>query len=80
MRRRPTPCGGVVLGLPMHLHCCMAIAHLQLAFIQARLGDLPKGNAVAVQRVLYRARTGARFALLVSRSCITYDEAICTFP
>ena len=40
------------------LHCCMAMGRLQVAFIQARLGDLPKDNAVAVQRVLYRASTG----------------------
>ena len=40
------------------LHCCMAMGRLQAAFIEARLGDLPKDNAVAVQRVLYRAHTG----------------------
>ena len=34
------------------LHCCMAMGRLQAAFIEARLGDLPKDNAVAVQRVL----------------------------
>ena len=39
------------------LHCCMAMGRLQVAFIEARLGDLPKDNAMAVQRVLYRART-----------------------
>ena len=42
------------------LHCCMAIGRLQVAFIEARLGDLPKDNTTAVQRVLYRARTGVR--------------------
>ena len=31
-----------------------------MAFIEARLRDLPKDNAVAVQRVLYRARTGVK--------------------
>ena len=39
------------------LHCCMAKARLQVAFIEAGLGDLPKDKAVAVQRVLYRVRT-----------------------
>ena len=42
------------------LHCCMATGRLQVAFIAAHLGDLPKKNAVAVQRVLYQARTGVR--------------------
>ena len=40
------------------LHCCMAMGRLQVAFIEARLGDLPKDNAVALQHVLYPARTG----------------------
>ena len=35
------------------LHCCMAMGRLQVAFIEALLGDLPKDNAAAVQRVLY---------------------------
>ena len=43
------------------LHCFMAMGRLQMAFIEARLGDLPKDNAVALQRVLYRAHTGVRF-------------------
>ena len=30
------------------LHCCMAMGRLQVAFNEARLGDLPKDNAVAV--------------------------------
>ena len=34
------------------LHCCVAMGRLQVAFIEARLGDLPMENAVAVQRVL----------------------------
>ena len=42
------------------LHCCMAIGRLQVAFIETRLVDLPKENAGAVQRVLYRARTGVK--------------------
>ena len=42
------------------LHCCMAMGRLQVAFIGARLGDLPKDNAVALQSVLYRAHTGVR--------------------
>ena len=40
------------------LHCCMAMGRLQVAFIEARLGDSPKDNAVAMQCVLYRAHTG----------------------
>ena len=40
------------------LHCCMAMGRLQVAFVEARLGDLPKDNATPLQRVLYRARTG----------------------
>ena len=41
------------------LHC-MAMGRLQVAFIEGRLGDLPKDKAVAVQRMLYRARTAGR--------------------
>ena len=40
------------------LHCCMAMGRLQVAFIEARPGDLPKDNTVAVQCVIYRAHTG----------------------
>ena len=42
------------------LHCCMTMGGLQVAFIEGRLGDLPKHNATAVQRVLHPARTGAK--------------------
>ena len=42
------------------LHSCMAIGRLQVAFIDTRLVDLPKENADAVQRVLYRAGTGVK--------------------
>ena len=42
------------------LHCCMAIGRLQVASIETRLVDLPKENTDAVQRVLYRARTGVK--------------------
>ena len=42
------------------LHCCMAIGRLQVAFIETRLVDLPKENVNAVQRVLYRPRTGVK--------------------
>ena len=38
----------------------MAMGRLQVAFIEARLGELAKNNAAAVQRVLYRAGTGVR--------------------
>ena len=47
-------------------HGCMGMGRLEVAFIEARLGDLPKDNAVAVQRVLYRARTGVRLGALAS--------------
>ena len=40
------------------LHCCMDMGRLQVAFIEAGLGDLAKDNAVAVERVLYWACTG----------------------
>ena len=43
------------------LRSCMAIGRLQVAFIETRLVDLPKENVNAVQRVLYRARTGVKF-------------------
>ena len=42
------------------LHCCMAIGRLHVAFVEARLESLPKENAEAVQRLLYRARTGVK--------------------
>ena len=48
------------------LHCCMAIGRLQVAFIQTRLVDVPKENTDAVQRVLYRARTGVKLGALVA--------------
>ena len=48
------------------LHCCMARGCLQVAFIEARLGNLPKDNAVTLQRVLYRARTGVRLGAWAS--------------
>ena len=42
------------------LHCCMAMGRLQVAFIEARLQALPKDTTKAVQRMLYRARTGVK--------------------
>ena len=48
------------------LHCCMATGRLQVAFIEARRGDLPKDNGVAVQRVLYGARTRVRLGVSAS--------------
>ena len=45
---------------PCIFHCCMAIGRLQVAFITTRLVDLPKEHVNAVQRVLYRARTGVK--------------------
>ena len=35
------------------LHRCMAIGRLQVAFIEARMKQLPKDTATAVQRQLY---------------------------
>ena len=48
------------------LHCCMAMGRLQVAVIEACLGDLPKDNAVAVQHVLYRAHTSVRLGASAS--------------
>ena len=42
------------------LHRCMAIGRVQGAFVEARPESLPKENAEAVQRLLYRARTGRK--------------------
>ena len=42
------------------LLCCIAIGRFQVAFIETRLVDLPKENTDAVQRALYRARTGVK--------------------
>ena len=50
------------------LHCCMAIGRLQVAFIQTRLVHLPKENVDAVQRVLYRARTGVKLGATGARN------------
>ena len=45
------------------LLCCMAVGRLQVAFIEASLGDLPKENAVAVQSGLAPSfRGGLGFA------------------
>ena len=43
---------------PCILNCCMAIGRLQVAFVKARLESLPKENAEAVQRLLYRHARG----------------------
>ena len=40
------------------VHCCMAMGRLLMAFIEPRLGHLPKDNAVAVRCVLYGACVG----------------------
>ena len=58
------------------LHCSMAIGRLQVAFIEARLVDLPKENVNAVQRVLYRARTGVK---LVASAAPDGEEARALF-
>ena len=42
------------------LHCYMGMGRLQVAIIEARLGDLPKDNAAALQRLLYRERKGIK--------------------
>ena len=59
------------------LHCCMAIGRFQVAFIETRLVDLPKGNVNAVQRVLYRARTGVN---LGASAAPDGEEARSLFP
>ena len=51
---------------PCILHCCMAIGRLQVAFIEARVEQLPKDTAAAVQRQLYQARTGVKLGATVS--------------
>ena len=48
------------------LHCWMAMGRLEVAFIEVRLEDLPKDNTVAVQRVLYRAPSGAKWGASAS--------------
>ena len=48
------------LVFPCILHCCIAMPRLQVAFIEARLGDLPEDNATAVPRLLYRAHMGVK--------------------
>ena len=48
----------------MHPPLCMAIGRLQVAFIKTRLVGLPKENTDAVQRVLYRARTGVKLGAM----------------
>ena len=48
------------------LHCCIGPGRLQVAFIEALLGDLAKDNATDVQPVLYRARRGARVGSLAA--------------
>ena len=40
------------------LHCGMTMGCFQVAFMDACLGDLPKDNAMAVQRVLHWAHNG----------------------
>ena len=58
------------------LRCCMAMGHLQVAFVEARLGDLPKDNATAMQNMLYRARPGVR---LGSSAAPGGEEALAFF-
>ena len=45
----------------------MAIRRLQVAFVEARLESLPKENAEAVQRLLYRAHTGVALGATAAR-------------
>ena len=42
------------------LYCCMAIGRLRVAFVEARLQSLPKENVEALQRLLWRPRTGVK--------------------
>ena len=48
------------------LHCCMAIGRLQVDFIEARVEELRKDTATAVQRQLYQARTGVKLGATAS--------------
>ena len=54
------------------LPCSMAIGLLQVAFMEARVVDLPKENAEAVQWVLYRARTGVKLGASVTPGGYVY--------
>ena len=60
MHRGSTHCGSPVHGFPMHPPLLHGHWPLQVALIETRLVDLPKENTDAVQRVLYRARTGVK--------------------
>ena len=48
------------------LHCCMAIGRLQVAFIEARVEEVPKDTTAAMQRQLYQARTGVKLGAITS--------------
>ena len=54
----------------------MAMGGLQVALIEARLGDLPKENATAVRQVLYRACMGVK---LGSSAAPNGEEARASF-
>ena len=56
------------------LHSRIAVGVLQMAFIEAPLVDLQKENAEAVQRGLYRARTGSK----LGASATPQGEEACT--
>ena len=62
MRRGPPHRSGVELGLPMHPPCCMAIGRLQVAFIESRIRELPKENAVVLSRSCTGVKLGASAA------------------
>ena len=53
------------------------MGRLQVAFIEARLGDLPKDNAV--QRALYPTRTGVRLGASASPKVTDQEEAPALF-
>ena len=51
---------------PCILHCCMAIGRLQVAFIEARVEQLPKDTTAALRRQMHLPHTGAKLGATVS--------------
>ena len=63
------------------LHCCTAFGRPQVAFVEARLQSLPKENAEAVQRLLYRAGTEVKLGATAAPDgeeakplCLVWEE------
>ena len=62
VRRGPAHRGGAVLGLPVLPPLSDDLGRLQVAFVQTRLGKVPKDHATQVQRVLYGALPAVRLS------------------